>query len=74
MPNKELGGRPSEELRTRKAHRRSDNETEDSGSKLPRTRLREGVAIRDMDVGEEEETESARAEGEALKAQRTSKW
>jgi hypothetical protein len=71
MPNKELGGGPSEELRTRKAHRTSDDETEDSGSKSPGTRLRKGLAIRDMDVGEEEKTESARAEGEALKAQRT---
>ncbi len=49
----------------------SDDKTEDSGSKSPGTRLREGLAIRAMDDGEEEETESARAEGEALKAQRT---
>jgi hypothetical protein len=70
MPNKELEGGPSEELRMRKARGTSD-ETENSSSKSPGTRLREGLAIRDMDVGEEEETESAGAEGEALKAQRT---
>jgi hypothetical protein len=32
MPNKELEGEPSEELRMRKAHGTSDNETENSGS------------------------------------------
>jgi hypothetical protein len=45
MPNKKLEGGPSEELRTRKAHRMSDDETEDSGFKSPGTRLREGLAI-----------------------------
>jgi hypothetical protein len=71
MPIKEFEGEPSEELRMRKAHGTSDDGTENSRSKSPGLRLREGIAIRDMDVGNEEETESARAEGEALKAQRT---
>jgi hypothetical protein len=71
MPIKELEGKPSEELRMRKAHGTSDDGSENSGSKSPGTRLREGLVIRDMDVGNEEEIESARAEGEALKAQRT---
>ncbi len=72
MPIKEFEGEPSEELRMRKAHGTSDDGTENSGSKSPGTRLREGLAIRDMYVGNEEETESARAEGEALSG--LSKW
>jgi hypothetical protein len=35
MPNKDLEGRPSEELRTRKAHRMSDDETEDQDPSHP---------------------------------------
>jgi hypothetical protein len=52
----------------------SDNKTENSGYKSPGTRLREGLAVRRKDIGKVEtngETESARAEGEALKAQQT---
>jgi len=71
MPIKDFEGEPSEELRMRKAHGTSDDGTENSGPRSPGPRLREGIAVRDMDVGNEEETESARAEGEALKAQRT---
>jgi hypothetical protein len=69
MPIKEFEAEPSEELTMRKAHGTSNDGTENSGSKSPGMRLREGIATRDMDVGNEEETESARAEGEALKAQ-----
>ena len=71
LPIKDFEGESSEELRMRKAHGTSDNGTENSGPKSPGSRLREGIAVRDVDVGNEEETESARAEGEALKAQRT---
>ena len=71
MPIKEFEGEPSEELRMRKAHGTSDDGTENSGSRSPGPRLREGIAVRDVDVGDKEETESARAEGEALKAQWT---
>jgi len=71
MPIKDFEGEPSEELRMRKAHGTSDDGTENSGPRSPGPRLREGIAVRDVDVGNEEETESARAEGEALKAQRT---
>ena len=71
MPIKDFEGESSEELRMRKAHGTSDDGTENSGSKSPGPRFREGIAVRDVDVGNEEETESARAEGKALKAQRT---
>jgi hypothetical protein len=53
----------------------SDNNTENLGSKSPGTQLREGLAVWTEDIGKKEEmsneTESAGAEREALKAQRT---
>ncbi len=70
-PVKDFEGEPSEELRMRKAHGTSDDGTENWGPESPGPRLKEDTAVRDVDVGYKEETESARAEGEALKAQRT---